>query len=79
MSVTSVINLSNCSIAEDILSMYCNEGLKYLMKSRFMIGEGANIEKAKKIEKLSNLLKHNDCLITFEKEEILRQIKKLTY
>ena len=49
------------------------------MKSRFMIGEGANIEKAKKIEKLSNLLKHNDCLITFEKEEILRQIKKLTY
>lgn len=79
MSVTSVVNITRCSIAEDILSMYCNEGFKYLMKSRFMIGEGANIEKAKKIEKLSNLLKHNDCLITFDKEEILRQIKKLTY
>ena len=79
MSTISITNINKCNIAEDILSMYCNEGFKYLLKNRFMIGEGADIEKAKKIEKLSNLLKHNDCLITFDKEEILRQIKKLTY
>ena len=79
MSSTSNINITRCNIVEDKLSMYCNEGFKYLLKSKFMIGEGADIEKTKKIEKLSNLLKHNDCLITFDKEEILRQIKKLTY
>lgn len=79
MSASNVIEITDVSLEEDISKLYCEAGHKYMLKKRFKVGAGVDLDKMHILEKLRRVLDYCDCLIDIDKDTVRQQIKKLTY
>lgn len=79
MSTTSVLNLTHCFLNDNSTNTIVEMGQAYMLRNRFMIGCGVDIEKFKKIKRLNKILKIKECLLDEDRNVIKQALNKLTY